>query len=541
MAYLLHHLLSDSAERYPDRTAVACEGEAMTYAELDRESSLLASGLAAVGIEKGARIGIYMDRSLASIVCIFGVLKRGAAYVPIDPACPAKRLNYIAAKCRLACLLTMRNKLATLARACTDGPAVPHVVVMDGDPSTGDTIPGATLTDWHAARTDARPELRHTTGVDLDLAYILFTSGSTGSPKGVMLSHLNALTFVNTAHAFFQIGSSDRLSNVCPLHFDMSVFDLFVAIKAGAGVVIIPEHVAMFPVRLAETIAEQKITVWNSVPSVLSLLATYKNLILHDLASLRLVLFAGEVLPLKHLRRLQEAIPAARFCNMYGQTEANSSTYFWVDTAVTTTEGTLPIGRPLPNFDVFALDDDGRCVNEPGIEGELYVSGSTIAMGYWENADETRRAFVRHPLDPTSNARVYKTGDLVQLNAEGQYTFAGRKDQMIKSRGYRIEIGEVEAVLSVHPGIQHAVVLAIPDERLGNRISAVVVPAESDRLNIRDVLRHCLAQLPRYMVPETVELRDSLPLTPSGKVDRKKLSAEAVLRGTAAVRRELVE
>ena len=526
MAYLLHHLLSESTHTCPDKTALVCKDASMTYAELDRESSCLASGLAALGVERGSRVGIHMDRNLASIVGVFGILKTGAAYVPVDPTCPAARLNYVLTKCGVTCLLTMRNKLAKLTQAFPESSPLESIVVMDGLGFTQTSLGDARLIDWRETRTGESAEAPSTTGVDLDLAYILFTSGSTGNPKGVMLSHLNSLTFVNTACDFFQIGSNDRVSNVCPLHFDMSVFDLFVAMKAGATMVMIPESTTIFPVRLAEAIASNRVSVWNSVPSTLLQLATYKNLARHDLAGLRLILFAGEVFPVKYLRRLQEAIPAARFCNMYGQTEANSSMYFWVDHLDVT--AALPIGRPLPNFEVFALDEDGRQITGPGRDGELYVRGSTVAKGYWNEPDETGRAFVKHPLDFGTSDRVYRTGDLVRLDADGNFVFAGRKDQMIKSRGYRVEIGEIEATLSLHPDIKQAIVIPIPDELVGNRISTIIVPVTPGGISKEDVVKHCLARLPKYMVPETVEFRDLLPATSSGKVDRKRLSDESV-------------
>jgi len=338
-----------------------------------------------------------------------------------------------------------------------------------------------------------------------------------------MISHINSLTFINTAHEFFSIQMNDRFSNVCPLHFDMSVFDLFVACKAGATVVIIPETTAMFPVKLAEVIEKQRISVWNSVPSTLSLLATNQHLDGHDLSSLRLVLFAGELFPLKYLRRMKEAVAGARFCNMYGQTEANSSTYYWVDTLPSDSRDSLPIGKALPNFDVFALNEAGGKVVEPGEEGELYVRSSTVALGYWGEPERTEGVFVNDPLKPGLNERVYKTGDLVHLDSEGNYVFLGRKDHMIKSRGYRIELGEIETVLCDHPEIRNAVVVPMPDEILGNRISAIVVPIMPGAVTKEDVLQHCARQLPKYMIPEMVELRDSLPLTSSGKVDRQKL------------------
>ena len=380
------------------------------------------------------------------------------------------------------------------------------------------------LIDWREIPDELGRNAPHVHVIDSDAAYILFTSGSTGNPKGVMISHLNALTFVNAVYEFFQIEKEDRLSNICPLHFDMSVFDIYVALKAGASIVIIPETSAIFPVRLAEIIAKNKISVWNSVPSALSLLANLANLDLYDLSSLRLVLFAGELFPLKYLRRLQEAIPGARFCNMYGQTEANSSTYYWVDRLPSDGKGVLPIGRPFPNFEVFALDEAGNLVDKPAQEGELYVRASSVALGYWGEIEKTAKSFVRNPLRPDIDERVYRTGDLVRLDSDGNYVFLGRKDLMIKSRGYRIEIGEIETVLCNHPEIKNAVVIPIPDELIGNRLSVIIEPSTPGKITKDDIVKYCSAQLPKYMIPEMIEFRDSLPTTSSGKVDRKRLS-----------------
>jgi amino acid adenylation domain-containing protein len=440
MIYLLHHILAESAALYPDKEAIVFQNEKITYAELERESSKLAHGFAGLTVKRGERVGIYMNRGITSIVAAFGVLKAGATYVPIDPLCPPGRLSYILNKCEIKYLLTSQEKLTNIDQVFPVESPLECILVMNGLGSGGRSLKTTKLLDWKEIRKTLPGGTPSTHSINSDLAYILFTSGSTGNPKGVMISHLNALTFIDSAHDFFQIKPEDRFSNISPLHFDMSIFDLYVAFKAAATVVIIPETTTVFPVKLAEVIEKNKITVWNSVPSALSLLATYKNLDNHDLSSLRLILFAGEQFPLKYLRRLQEVVPGAKFCNMYGQTEANSSTYYWVEQLAPDATSALPIGRPLPNFDVFALAEDGNQVTEPGQEGELYVRASTVALGYWGEIEKTEKSFVKNPLKPELNERVYRTGDLVLLDSNRNYVFLGRKDHMIKSRGYRIEI-----------------------------------------------------------------------------------------------------
>lgn len=524
MVFLLHQLLSESAQKYPDKEAIIFRDIVISYAELEIESNKLASSLSIIGIRRGDLVGIYLNRSIDSIIGLFGVLKAGATYVPIDPLCPPNRLSYIIETCGIKILLTSQDKLKNIEQVFPENSPLENILVMQGLNSEPGSLGTTKLHNWKELREAGKGGKPSLSSIDSDLAYVLFTSGSTGKPKGVMLSHLNALTFVNSAHDFFQITKNDRLSNISPLHFDMSVFDLFVAFKAGATVVIIPETTAIFPVKLAELVEKNKITVWNSVPSALSLLMTYEKIDTHDLSSLRLILFAGEVFPLKYLKRLRNVVPGARFCNMYGQTEANSSTYYWVDQIPLNAREPLPIGRAMPNYEVFALDENGNKITEPGMEGELYVRASTVAMGYWGEPEKTEKSFVKNPFRPDSAEKVYRTGDLVYIDSDRNYVFRGRKDHMIKSRGYRIEIGEIETTLSSHPDIKNAVVIPIPDELIGNRISVIVVPLTPGRLKKDDIIRYCSRQLPKYMIPELIAFRDSLPTTSSGKIDRSKLN-----------------
>jgi len=523
MVYLLHHLLSESAAAFPDREAILFKDAMMTYAQLERDSSKLAVCLSETGVRRGDRVGIHMNRSIDSIVGAFGILKAGAAYVPIDPMSPANRLGYIINACGIRTLLTSREKLSNIERISSESPTLGNIMVMNGVGDSSRALGSLKLCDWKEMRESADYVNLIKDAVDTDLAYVLFTSGSTGNPKGVMISHLNSLTFVNSACDFFGIEPGDRFSNICPLHFDMSVFDLFVAFKAGASVAIIPESTATFPVKLAEFIERNRVSVWNSVPSALSLLANLTTLDRYDFSSLRLVLFAGEVFPIKHLRRLRGAVPAATFYNIYGQTEANSSTYYRVEEIPADDAAVLPIGKPFPNFEVFALDEGGKQIRNEGEKGELFVRASSVARGYWGDPERTAECFVRNPVEPHLDEKVYKTRDLVSLDSDGNYLFLGRKDHMIKSRGYRIEIGEIETALSAHPGVKTAVVVPIPDDLIGNRITAVVVASGKQAVRKEELMKFCGERLPKYMIPEVIEFQDVLPMTSSGKTDRKKL------------------
>jgi len=523
MAFLLHQLLSESAAKYPDKEAIAFRDRSMTYAELETETNRLAHTLSGIGVDRGERVGIYMNRCITSIVAVFGILKAGATYVPLDPMSPPSRLGYIMNKCGTRFLLTLQEKLTDIERVLPDNSPLESILTMNGSDPGPRSLGSTKLVAWQEVRDAARVDAPWTSTIDSDLAYILFTSGSTGNPKGVMISHLNSLTFVNSAYDFFQVRTNDRFSNICPLHFDMSVFDLFVAFKAAASVVIVPEVTSIFPSQVAEFIERNEISVWNSVPSILSLLANLRNLDDYDFSGLRLILFAGEVFPLKYLRRLMRSVPAARFYNLYGQTEANSSLHYWIEQVLSDDTLVIPIGKALPNFEVFALDENGKKIDKPGEKGELYVRGASVALGYLGEPEKTEASFVKNPFSPNVSERIYRTGDLVTLDGDGNYVFVGRKDHMIKSRGYRIELGEIEAVIANHEQVRYSVVVAIPDELIGSRIGAVIVPLSKGTIRKEDVIRHCATRLPRYMIPEIIEFRDSLPMTSSGKVDRKNL------------------
>lgn len=525
-AHLLHHLLARSAQQYPDKVAVIFKGKSITYAELENHSSELALQLMRLGIKKGDRVGIMLPKSLESIVSLFGILKSGALYVPIDCSAPVSRITYIVKHCGIECLITTSRNLTTLC-SHPEGRAVVSKAILVGQ-DDGEPRPQKIRTERLVL--DKGPQgieqgFQAIEMSDSSPAYILHTSGSTGNPKGVAISHINALTFVEMAADYFNARESDRFGSQAPLHFDLSVFDIFVAIKCGATIVLLPELFSTFPVKLAEYIDTERITIWNSVSSVLTMLADKGMLEQRNFDSLRIVHFSGDLMPAKYLRILTQCMNNAAFYNIYGQTEANSSLCYPIQGIPDDESWRIPVGTPFPNFEVFALADDGEQISRSGEEGELYVSSSTVALGYWDEESMTNEKFVPDPRYPLSKKIVFKTGDLVRMDENGNYLFSGRKDHMVKSRGYRVELGEIETVLSNHPEIITAVALPVPDELIGNRISVVVVPTSRCSIKKEDVTGYCATRLPKYMIPDVIEFRDSLPMTSSGKVDRKTLGA----------------
>ncbi|MGI8890894.1 MAG: amino acid adenylation domain-containing protein [Chthoniobacterales bacterium] len=523
MTYALHHLLSASAARNPDAEAVRLLEQALTYGELERLSNQLAHALIKNGVRAGDRVGIYLKKSPSAIASIFGIMKTGACYVPVDANAPGQRLEEIGRQCGFRALITSKALFMKLGASLYENKELRSIFFVDEAPETAPALPAFSFSDALPTFPQEDPGVPT---IDHDLAYILFTSGSTGTPKGVMLSHLNALTFVNWSVETFGITEKDRLSNHAPFNFDLSVFDIFVAVKAGAAICLVPEGLSVFPLQLSLFIQDQKITVWYSVPMVLMLLLARGKLEQRDLSALRIILFAGEVFPTKHLRAFMEKLPDKRYANLYGPTETNVCAYYEVEPLSPEETAPIPIGKACANTNLIAINADGKPVVGPGEEGLLYARGSTVMQGYYGRPENTAASFIPNPFATGREEKLYCTGDWVTIDEDGNYLFVGRKDHMIKTRGYRVELGEIEAVMVAHPAVDEAVALPIPDEAIGNTIHAVVTIANGSSLDLMQLKQHCGEKLPAYMVPEKIQFRDSLPRTDNGKIDRRRLVGE---------------
>ncbi|MDP8959989.1 MAG: amino acid adenylation domain-containing protein, partial [Actinomycetota bacterium] len=424
MSYLLHHLLEASAQRHPEALAVADGSRTISYGELDRRANQVARLLAELGVERGDRVGIYLEKSLEAMLGIYGTLKAGASYVPLDPHAPVARAAYIAGNCQMRALLSSRQQADAWQEVADGAPSLGGVVMLDGhEEEVGEAPSGVKLFDRRAleAMAEGPAAVR---SIDADLAYILYTSGSTGEPKGVMLSHRNGLAFVEWAAQEFAVGAEDRLSSFAPLHFDLSTFDLFAAALAGASVHLVPRQASMFPMQVRQFLEGNQISVVYVVPTVLTMLVQRAKLEVGDLPALRAVLFAGEVFPTKYLSRLMMLLPHVEFANLYGPTETNVCTFYRVPEPPPEEDPPISIGRAIDNVDTFVVTDQGTR-GQPGEAGELYVRGSTVMHGYWGDPQRTARSRVGHPFAEQLADPVYKTGDLVVEGEDGNYTFLG--------------------------------------------------------------------------------------------------------------------
>jgi amino acid adenylation domain-containing protein len=504
-------LLSRSASETPAAIAVEDPGKAfLTYADLEAAAQSIAAILREAGVREGDRIGICAAKSVGTVASIFGILKAQGAYVPVDSGAPPERNLYIFKDCAVRAVITSARLLDAL-NAAGDSP---HFVAFSKV-----EIPAVADLDLILAVRRALGTAEAIPSWAAGLAYILYTSGSTGKPKGVMHSHLTALSFIDWCSVELQPTAADRFSSHAPFHFDLSILDLYVPIKHGARVVLISEERGKQPLQLAPLIAENRITVWYSTPSILRLLVEFGKMERHDYSALRLALYAGEVFPPKHQRALRNLWPHPRYYNLYGPTETNVCTYDQVvDVPPDDFTGPLPIGRACSGDRTRVVDPDGKDVNR-GEEGELLVAGGSVMLGYWNLPERNAQAFA----EDADGARWYRTGDVVVENGAGEYIFLGRRDRMVKRRGYRVELGEIEAALHRHELISEAGVIAVPDAESGVLIKAFVSWTGADTPSIVELKGIAAAALPAYMIPDRFTVVSALPKTSTDKLDYQKM------------------
>ncbi|MCZ9349134.1 amino acid adenylation domain-containing protein [Streptomyces mutabilis] len=498
----------------------------VSYGELAARVRALARRLRDLGARRGARIAIWMDKRPEYAEGILAALQAGCVYVPLDGRQPQTRVGTILADAEPVVLLIDRVHLAALTER-TLPPSVGAVVVADAD-RTGATVLGtARVHAWEAL--DA-PGSDHWADLSepepSDLAALLYTSGSTGVPKGVGISHRNLANFVAWAREEFDLGTDDVFANHASFAFDLSTFDLFVALSAGAAVWIIGDAQARDVAALAVGVREHRVTIWYSVPSILHLLTASGALTPETTAGLRYVLFAGEVFPPRQLRALAERLPGnTALYNLYGPTETNVCTYHRVRPEDLARDAPVPIGEPITGVRLSVVDEEGRTVEGPDACGELIVEGDCVTPGYWRRESEPAAALHRRGR--------HATGDVV-ARENGLLVYWGRKDRMVKLAGYRVELGEVEHAALRHPALAEAAVVVEGEGPTARLLLFYTLHAGAPKPNLLEIKRHCARHLPAYMLPEVATCLAALPRNANGKTDYRRLGDEAC--GTARKR-----
>ena len=491
----IHNILQNAASKYPRQIAAEdTSGNKLSYSDLNEDAEKIKDVLIQNRLSTGTRIGILLPKSLKCLSLIYGILKSGSAYVPLDSKAPILRNAGICKDCQLQALFIEKKAVTDFFLTC-------H-------------------------KTDSYKEIEVSTGLSLlifeskkeisseELAYILYTSGSTGSPKGVKHTHKSALAFIEWCFKQFAPTSADRIASLAPFHFDLSVFDLYVSAMAGSTLLLLDERIAANPLLLAETLSEKEVNILYATPSALSHLCAFGKMQKHNFKRLRLVLFAGEVFPISNLKKLKEILPGTVMYNLYGPTETNVCTWFKIPSEIDSKQTEpFPIGKTCPYAEY-------KIVSETG---ELLISCASLTCGYWNDDSNTKKVF-----ETDSGGKTwYHTGDVVSLNKENDLVYLGRIDRMVKRKSYRIEPEEIENQLrKFEPILEAAVTTESKNHQTDTVITAHIVWREGHKMSSLDIINYCNTVLPVYMLPDNFKFHPALPKTSTGKINYTDLSQE---------------
>ena len=501
MITLVQHYFSASAQRFPDKPAVCCEDDVLTFAQLEGFSNAFARALQTAGVKRGGFVPFFMQKSVRSIQSILSILKSDCAYIPIDINSPAQRLESILKAANATVLIVDDHSEALFAELLPEN----QIQLINIKQFAGG---------------DESPiECKN---LSIDIAYVLFTSGSTGTPKGVMIPHKAIIDYIDWCAETYELTDQDVIANHAPLYFDNSTFDLYTAFKTGATLHLVHEELnAVIPL-LVRWLREREITTFFCVPSVLTMLLKSRRLKEDSFPRLRHLICAGEVLPAEILAEWMQRYPQLQFTNMYGPTEITvDCSYHIIRERPGADSMSIPIGKARANMELFVRLESGELSTAIGAEGELLVRGTSVAYGYLGDAERTQKVFIQNPNNPYFHDPLYCTGDLVRIDPKGDFLFLGRADDQIKFLGYRIELGEIEANLMALPGVEEGVVVFNNSDKEDERELGALVSL-ADGYTLESLNKDLKSRLPPYMVPTRLRLVDGeFPRTPNGKYDRK--------------------
>ena len=486
--------LLESARRFPGKTALVCGPTRLSYQELAARSTAFAAHLRSEGVARGERVVIFLQNSPEAVIAVFGTVMAGAVFSVVNPATKADKLSYILNHCTAKALVT-EPRLADIGHAARErAPAVTLTLI----------------TPFHFRDAPAPRDA----GIDLDLAMIVYTSGSTGFPKGVTMTHANIAAAATSITTYLESCAEDVVLSVLPLAFDYGLYQALMCAKVGATLVL--EKSFTYPAVVLEKLRAERVTGFPLVPTLAAMLLQMKHLRPGMFPDLRYLTNTAAALPRAHIERMRELFPQAKLFSMYGLTECKRCTYLPPEQLAVRPES---VGIAIPGTEAYVVDELGQRV-APGVLGELVIRGAHVMKGYW--ADEEATARVLKP-GPFPWEKVLYTGDLFRMDEAGFLYFVSRKDDIIKTRGEKVSPKEVENVLYELPGIREAAVIGVPDALLGEAVKAII--AAEDGVTERDVIRHCAARLEDFMVPSIVEFRGQLPKSENGKIARKELIA----------------
>jgi amino acid adenylation domain-containing protein len=511
----LHDFLGASAKRLPDKAALVCQKQRVTYRELDESSNALANALVRAGVARGDRVVVFGDNTIETVIAFWGVLKANAVVSIVNPLTKTDKLTYLLNDCRATALVTEAHLTPFFAEAAKNAPHLRHVIVsgtvdierMAGLPSVArwqDVLAGAPR--------DAPPARRN---IDIDLAAIIYTSGSTGDPKGVMLTHRNMLTAGTSIATYLENVEDDVILCVLPLAFDYGLYQMIMSVSVGARLVL--ERSFAFPTRVLETVVSEGVTGFPGVPTIFAILAEMKSLSDYDFSKIRYASNTAAALPVKHILMLKDIFPKAKIFSMYGLTECKRCTYL---PPADLDRKPTSVGIAIPNTELWIVDENDVRLG-PNQVGQLVIRGATVMKGYWEKPEATAKKLRPGPLP---GEQVLYTGDLCRLDEDGYLYFVGRMDDIIKSRGEKVAPKEVESTLMNIHGVKEAAVIGVPDDILGQAVKAFVVLEEGATLVEKDVVRECQQRLENFMVPKYISFVASLPKTTTGKIKKTDLS-----------------
>lgn len=511
---LLHDYLSASAKRLPDKVALVSQKQRHTYAEIERRANALAHTLGDRGVGRGDRVVVFLENGVEAVVAFWAVLKANAVVSMVNPQTKTDKLAYLLTDSRAVAIVTDASLANVFVPAASRAPDLRTAIVAGGAfaPSRLERLAVVPFDEATTHDGEAAPPRRR--AIDADLAAIIYTSGSTGDAKGVMLTHRNMLTAATSITTYLENAEDDVILGVLPLAFDYGLYQMIMAFKVGARLVL--ERSFAYPADVLNRVVSERVTGFPGVPTIFAILAELKSLASFDFSNIRYVTNTAAALPVKHITMLKDLFPRARIYSMYGLTECKRCTYLPPEDL---DRKPTSVGIAIPNTELWIEDDTGRRLG-PNEIGELVIRGATVMRGYWEKPEQTAKKLRPGPLP---GELVLHTGDYCKLDDEGYLYFVGRMDDIIKSRGEKVAPKEVETALVDIPGVKEAAVIGVPDEILGEAVKAFVVLEREASLAVGDLERACRARLEGFMVPKYFELRDELPKTVTGKIKKTGL------------------